>query len=166
MSINAATYLGNPARYVLYGTDVDPAVIYVVFPFFNFVFMFVILVLLFSLGIRKSKGLWSSPQGLNLPMPVAFLPHPIPGQGGPMPMQMPMQQPAQGGAQGLPAYLQYHQQQQQQQQAPQGYYYYPQQPAPMYHQQQQGGHQQQFDEQKGPAAAQTESAPAPGQQQH
>ncbi|KAK4238354.1 hypothetical protein C8A03DRAFT_15175 [Achaetomium macrosporum] len=187
MAINAAVYLGNPARYVVYGTDVDPAVIFVVEPFFNFVFMFVILVLLFCLGIRKSRGLWSSPQsGWNLPMPVAFLP---PGQGVPMaapqqmpmPMPMPMQQPTMQGAQGtqgLPAYLQYHQQQQQQQpqpqpqQVPQGYYYYPQpqqqlppqQPAPVYQQQQGGAQQQQFNEPKAVAGAQTESVPAPGQQ--
>ncbi|KAK3303193.1 uncharacterized protein B0T15DRAFT_576598 [Chaetomium strumarium] len=62
MAVTAAASLGNPARYVLSETDVDPAVLYVIFPFFRFVFMFVILVLLLSLAIRKSGRLWSSPQ--------------------------------------------------------------------------------------------------------
>jgi hypothetical protein len=128
----------TPSRYT-YSTP--PAVYNIVEPFFDYVFMFVILVLLFSLAVRKRNGLWSQPQqGWNYPtvmyVPAQVAPMPAPGQ---QPMAAPMQQQQQQPTQGLPAYLQVAQQQQAQQTAPQqGYYYYPQQvqqPQPVYQQQ-------------------------------
>ena len=162
MAINVHIYVANHI-------DVPQVVISVVEPFFNHVFMFVVLVLLFSLAIRKRQGLWSQPQsGWNYPS-VAYMPT---AQGQPVHMQMPMPYQGAGGVPtqqmhqptpGLPAYLQVaqqqewqkQQQQQQQQQPqaqqqqqqgqqvpPQGYYYYPQQtqqPMPAYQQGQQQG---------------------------
>jgi hypothetical protein len=138
MAIYIHVYLANRV--------VEPVIINVVEPFFDHVFMFVLLVLLFTLAVRKSKGLWSQPHGQsgwNYPT-VAYMPTAqVAGGGVPVPM------PYHGAAvqhhqptPGLPAYLQHQQQQQQQQpqgqhqpqpqqgqqMAPtQGYYYYPQQ---------------------------------------
>jgi hypothetical protein len=130
MAISITRNLAPPR----YNGSTSPLVLYnIVEPFFDYVLMFVILVLLFSLAVKKRNGLWSQPQqGWNYPtvmyVPAQVAPVPAPGQ-----------QPAQG----LPAYLQVAQQQQVQQgqqMAPQqGYYYYPQQvqqPQPVYQQQQ------------------------------
>lgn len=151
----------NVHVYVASHIDVPQVVLSVVEPLFDYVLMFVLLVILFSLAIRKRKGLWSQPQmGWNYPS-VAYMPT---AQGAPM--QVPMPMPYQGAGvvpptqqmqptPGLPAYLQVaqqqewqkqqqqHQMQQQQgqQAAPQGYYYYPQQtqqPMPASQGQQQG----------------------------
>jgi ABC-type multidrug transport system fused ATPase/permease subunit len=126
---------------------VDLAVTFIVEPFFNFTLMFVVLVMLFALAIRKATGLWSKPQPDWAYPTVTFvhtMPYPpgqvpvgmVPGQ----PQYMPQQQPMQG----VPAYLQVAQQQQGQQQ---GYYYYPQptqqQPQQMQQQPQQMQQQQQ-----------------------
>ncbi|KAK4248054.1 hypothetical protein C7999DRAFT_40687 [Corynascus novoguineensis] len=107
---------------------------YIVAPFFDFVFTSVILVMLYALGIRKHKGLWSQPKPEWSYPAVMFYPTAYPpGQQLPQPQFMqPQQQPMQQQpTQNLPAYLQYAQQQaaqqQQQQPPPQGYYYQPQQ---------------------------------------
>ncbi|KAK3897779.1 hypothetical protein C8A05DRAFT_19520 [Staphylotrichum tortipilum] len=130
----------------------------IIYTMFDTVFMFIALVILFALAIRKYLGLWSKPQpGWSYPGPgIVYVPAmmavPVAGPGGVVmqPQQQPQQQPLQP-AQNLPAYLQVaqqkqqqemqQQQQQQQQQygqpqygqpmaAPQGYYYPPQQQQP------------------------------------
>ncbi|KAK4126973.1 hypothetical protein N657DRAFT_640856 [Parathielavia appendiculata] len=124
---------------------------YIVQPLFDFVFMFVLLVLLFTLAVRKRTGLWSQPQQEWHYPTVVYVPA-IPGQpmpAGAMPAQQQQQQPIpaqlqpmhmQQPNQGLPAYLQVAQQKQmmqQQQPQQQVYAYYPQpmqQPAPVYQQ--------------------------------
>ncbi|KAL2259524.1 hypothetical protein VTK26DRAFT_6781 [Humicola hyalothermophila] len=121
-------------------------------PFFNYTCMFVILVLLFTLGIRKAKGLWSVPQpGWPLGSVVYYAPGTVPVVPAQQYQQYPPEQaqaPAPGAhgappmqpTPGLPAYLAFAQQQQmekQQQQQQQ------QQPGQMYYMPQQQPHQQQ-----------------------
>ncbi|KAJ4287433.1 hypothetical protein N0V88_007706 [Collariella sp. IMI 366227] len=120
----------------------DPAIGSIVEPILNHVLMFILLVLLFTLAVRKAHngGLWSQPQQVgNWFFPggaVQFVPTPEEnGQYGQEVVQQPPvgamqqhhhQQQHQGDGQvqqGLPAYLQVAQQQQQYQQ--QGQYYYP-----------------------------------------
>jgi hypothetical protein len=129
MAISITRNLAPPR----YNGSTSPLVLYnIVEPFFDYVLMFVVLVLLFSLAVKKRNGLWSQPQqGWNYPT-VMYVPAqvaPMPAAPGQHPAgAVPMQQQA---TQGLPAYLQVAQQQQAQQaqqMAPQqGYYYYPQQ---------------------------------------
>jgi hypothetical protein len=142
MGVEIQAYLVRPLRYT-------PSYLFgIIYPFFDSVFMFIALVLLFALAIRKHRGLWSKPQPeWSYPAPgIVYVPAmmavpvgaPPPGAPGGVVMQ-PQQLPQQP-AQNLPAYLQVAQQkqqqemmQQQQQQygqqyvAPQGYYYPPQQ---------------------------------------
>ncbi len=140
-----------------YDSDTAPYVWNIVFPFFDTVFMFILLVLLFAVATRTQRGLWSKPQpAWSYPAPgVVYVPAmmavPVaaPGQGGVV-MQPPQAQLAQQPNQNLPAYLQVAQQKQQQemmqqqqqqygqpqygqQAAPQAYYY----PQPQPQQQQQ-----------------------------
>lgn len=130
MAIFTQGYLSQLARAVTIGTGIEPAVDLIVEPFFNFTIMFVILVMLFALAIRKANGLWSRPHpewaypGMAVVHTVHYPPGQVPvGMVPGQPQYMQQQQPAQG----LPAYLQVAQQQQQQQgQGQQGYYYYPQ----------------------------------------
>ncbi|KAK4039064.1 hypothetical protein C8A01DRAFT_36964 [Parachaetomium inaequale] len=128
---------------------------WIVGPFFDFVLMFILLVILFSLAVKKRKGLWSQPQQQGWAYPtVVYVPAAgVYPQGQVQPGGV---MPGQQQQQGLPAYLQVAQQQQQQQQqqpqqqmaqGQQGYYYYPQQqPQQVY--QQQGQEQQQTAEPK------------------
>ncbi len=133
--------------------DVDNVVLSIVEPFFDYVFMFIILVLLFTLGVRKSKGLWSQPQGQhgwNYPS-VAYMPTAQAGGGLPPPMPYHGAE-AKPPQQGLPAYLQVAQQQQQAQQ----------------HQQFQQQYQQQYQQQQGQQMAPTQGQyyyPQPTHQQ-
>lgn len=140
-------------RYYSWNPDVE----LIVQPLFNFIPMFVILVLLFTIGVRKQKGLWSRPQpgwsftaALNTTVAPA-----APAGHVPVPMaHAPAAAQPVAPTQGLPAYLAVAQQLQQQQQYAQavpgwpqgqqmqptyaqpvpphqgGYYYQPQQPAP------------------------------------
>ncbi|KAH6617128.1 hypothetical protein F5144DRAFT_596192 [Chaetomium tenue] len=126
---------------------VDLAVVYIVEPFFHFTLMFVVLVMLFALAIRKATGLWSKPQP-DWAYPTVTYVHTMPYPPGQVPVGMVPGQPQymqqQQPMQGMPAYLQVAQQQQGQQQ---GYYYYPQptqqQPQQMHQQPQQMQQQQQ-----------------------
>ncbi|SPQ26763.1 85cdf562-f45b-45db-9785-5f16b4bb7273 [Thermothielavioides terrestris] len=149
MAIDAAAFLSDPTRAVIDGDMVPAAVGIIVEPLFDVVPMFVLLVLLFALTIRKAGGLWSRPQPGWTPyvvapypavVPVAYAPQQQQQQAGGVPVQaapVPMQMAPQPG-QPLPAYLQvaqqkaWQQQQQQQQQAQQqpqqGGFYYPAQP--------------------------------------
>ncbi len=73
---------------------VDHTLVTIVESFFDSVFLFVLLVVLFSLAVRKSKGLWSRPQGQaqngwNYPA-VAEMPN---TQGGAVPVPMAYQGP-------------------------------------------------------------------------
>ncbi|KAL1835807.1 hypothetical protein VTJ49DRAFT_6038 [Mycothermus thermophilus] len=134
-AIDIHYYLTDVEGAVYYGVDVPLAVTFIVQPFFNHVFLFVLLVLLFVLAVRKRNGLWSQPQPeWNYPS-VVYVPQQyavgvVPVQAVPVqqvqpgtqpypPQQQPPQQAYPQQQQpntALPAYLQYAQQQQQQQQ--------------------------------------------------
>jgi hypothetical protein len=145
MAIYAHNTLQNPERYIFRGSMAPIEALLIVDPFFNYLFMFILLVLLFTLGARKQGGLWSQAQQ-GWGMPTGFVTT-APASGPPM-------APITSSSNGLPAYLavaqqkqqqdmawqqQQHQQQdmawqqqqqypqvpQQQQQYPQGQYYYP-----------------------------------------
>jgi len=127
MAINIHANLINIAAAITTGSDESLAVGWIVSPFFDFVPMFVILVILFSLAIRKHKGLWSQEQPDWVYPAVMYVPAVYPPgqmQGGMVPVQQqpymqqqqPQQQQPMQPTQGLPAYLQVAQQKQMQQQ--------------------------------------------------
>jgi hypothetical protein len=157
MATFVQAYLSQPARTLSYNPSIEPVVSMIVEPFFSFTIMFVVLVMLFSLAIRKAKGLWLNPHP-EWAYPTVTYVHTTHYPQGPVPVGMMPGQPQymqQQPMQGVPAYLQVAQQQQQQGQGQQGYYYYPQ-PAqqqpqqmqqPQQPQQPQPVHQQQTQEQ-------------------
>ncbi|KAL2172671.1 hypothetical protein VTG60DRAFT_4117 [Thermothelomyces hinnuleus] len=174
MSIYIDLNLANITLAVLGRVIRDPAINLIVGPVFTFIPMFVILVMLFSLGIRKRKGLWSQPPPeWNYPpmvvIPTAYPVMPVqPLQQPQQPQQfMPQQYQQQQPVQGLPAYLQVAQQKQAMQQqypATQGYYYPPQQPQQQQQQQpvqpqpqQQQPQQQQQQQQQQPPVEQQQN---------
>jgi hypothetical protein len=108
---------------------------WVVRPFFDCIFMMVVLILLFALATRKRRGLWSQPPPASgYPAVVYVGPDGQPMQGVPVAVQpqqyqqypqqqqqqyqqYPQQQvPMQQQPGGMPAYLQFAEQQKQQQQ--------------------------------------------------
>ncbi|GAB1316097.1 hypothetical protein MFIFM68171_06307 [Madurella fahalii] len=157
MAIYADSWLQSPAITTIRPDMAPREAKYIVDSFFDYVFMFVLLVLLFVLGIRRRNGLWSQPQpgwSFNAAFNSSTLPTGY--TAGPAPVPVPTHPPAagvpvMGTVNGLPAYLAVAQQQQQQQQQqqpqqfqqmyqqpPQGYYYYPPQQPPVQYQQQPG----------------------------
>jgi hypothetical protein len=92
----------------------------IVQPFFDFIVMMIVLILLFALAARKRRGLWLQPlPESSYPAVVYVGPDGQPVQGVPTPQQQqqyqyqqaPVQQQQQPGA--MPAYLQFAEQQKQ-----------------------------------------------------
>lgn len=151
MALYAHVWLGHPIAALFGASDTPLAVRLIVNAFFDYVFMFIVLVLLFTLGIRKRQGLWSQPQpglvftaGFNTgTLPAGYTmttapppPHPAAANGPPAYMAVAhQQQPQQYQQQHYqqPQAMAWQQQQppqgqpmyQQQPQQQQGYYYYP-----------------------------------------